>query len=61
MRDLALMSIFVNHSLYVSYSFIPDMGPGCYNMYFQIYTLKGTLPYVILKIIIWFKRLAIIG
>jgi hypothetical protein len=27
MYDLALMSIFINHSLYVSYSSLPNMEP----------------------------------
>jgi len=30
MYDLAPMSIFINHLLYVSYSSLPNMGPGCY-------------------------------
>jgi hypothetical protein len=31
MWDLAPMSIFINHPLYVSYSSLPNMGSGCYN------------------------------
>jgi hypothetical protein len=32
MWDLALMSIFINHLLYVSYSSLPNMRTGCYNL-----------------------------
>jgi hypothetical protein len=32
MLDLAPMIIFINHSLYVSYSSFPNMGPRCYKL-----------------------------
>jgi hypothetical protein len=32
MWDLTLMSIFVNQSLYVSYSSLLNMGPECYKL-----------------------------
>jgi hypothetical protein len=32
MWDLAPISIFINHLLYVSYLFLPNMGSGCYKL-----------------------------